>query len=320
MINVVHITENPIAGAPYNLHHALNKYQGDKVRSRHIAYSDRNENRIFPHDIIIDKTSYQALRDVLEAADVIHLHNFWKNQHLFRTYPDLWPIVMRKPRVWQVHTQRDVKWVSMEDGINDKGAKHLVIAQYHPRQYPECQVVPNIIDIFEPKYMPIVRDNTPARVVYSPSRNRAHGWESKGYSETLPVLQRLVDERVCSADLIFNQPHAACMARKAKGDIGIDEIVTGSYHLCSLETLSLGLVTLAGLDDLQINTLKDLTGSAKLPWIITTPDTLEENLRKLISANKDDLKAIQEFSRTWMEMYWHPKVTTEHFVKIYESL
>lgn len=148
MIRVIHITENPIAGAPINLSKALNKYQGDKVSSVHIAQSDRNENRIFDSDIIIDQVSEHFLRHTLEKADVIHFHNFYRNQHLFRKFPRLWDIVMTKKRCWTVHSQRETTWVRLEDALEDKRMKKLVIGQYHPRQWPECEVVPNVIDIW----------------------------------------------------------------------------------------------------------------------------------------------------------------------------
>lgn len=319
-MKVVHITENPIAGAPINLSLALNKWQGDKVKSWHIAQSDRNENRVFKADMIIDQTPYERLREVLEGADIIHLHNFYQNQHLFRRYPDLWPIVMRKKRVWQAHTQRDISWMSMEDGLRDKEAKHLVIAQYHPRLYPECTVVPNVIDIFEEGYLPQegVKNEIP-RVIYTPSRIRFKGWDNKGWDETVPTLQKLVDDRVITADIVFNRPHDECLARRRRSDISIDEIVTGSYHLCSLEALSMGVVTVAGLDELQERTLRDLTGADCLPWAKAKPETLEACIRALI-ADAPQLASLKRASRAWMEQYWHPKTTTEHFVRIYEKL
>lgn len=320
MINVVHITENPIAGAPINLSNALNKYQSDKIRSRHIAQSDRNENRVFDSDIIVDQEKEGFLRDILEQADIIHLHNFYQNQHLFRKHPKLWDVVMKKKRVWQAHTQRDISWMSMEDGLNDKRAKHLVIGQYHPRMYPECEVVPNVIDIFEQALMPdwSVKNEIP-RVVYSPSRIRCKGWDNKGYDETIPVLQRLVDDRRITAEIIFNVTHNECLSKRRRADISIDEIVTGSYHLVSLESLSAGLVTIAGLDTIQIATLEHLTGSRELPWVIAGPKTLEEKIRCLVS-DPEYVMGARARSRAWMEKYWNPKVTTEKFIKIYESL
>jgi hypothetical protein len=322
-IRVVHICENPIAGAPIALSKALNKWSEKRIQSRHIAASDRNEKRVYDHDLLINDSNYNEIAKVISESDIIHLHNFHRNQELFRRWPRLWDVVMRKRRVWQAHTQRNIAWMSMEDGLRDRDAVHLVIAQYHPRMYPECQVVPNIVDITTPELSPTRRGYRPsARVVYSPSRIGLRGWDDKGYDQTAPVLHKLVSAGILSADIIMDVPHRECLARKQTGDIGIDEIVTGSYHLCSLETLAQGLITIAGLDDLQVRTLTDLTGCkpSELPWVIATPKTLEKELCTLAALSRDRIEEKQAYSRAWMEKYWHPKKAIERFVDVYESL
>lgn len=320
MINIAHITENPIAGAPMNLNLCLNKFQGDKVSSRHIAAADHNENRKFKSDLLTRVHSYAEIRQVMEQADVLHFHNFYSNQDLFRLYPDLWPLALKKKRVWQVHSPRLTTWVNLEEALGDSQVKHLVIGQYHPRQWPECEVVPNVIDITEPLLTPLAKpSNMKMRVAFSPSRINLPGWDDKGYKETFPVLQRLVNDGLISAEVIFDQPHDVCLERRRSAHVAIDECVTGSYHLCSLEALSQGLLTIAGLDELQIKALKDLTGTTWLPWYIARPDTLEKLLRQCASDHAMVAIAGQQ-SRLWMEKYWHPKIMTQRFVEIYERL
>lgn len=323
MINVVMITENPIAGAPLNLCRALNKYQGDKVKARCIAQSDRNENRIFGADIIIDNTPYEELKQVLEQADVIHFHNFYRNQHLFRKYTDLWQIVMKKKRVWQVHSPRETRWVNLEEALTDHHMKKLVIGQYHPRQWPECTVVPNIIDIWDDRLTPHWTMNEKLRVAYSPSRIGFKGWDNKSYETVAPVLQQLVDEGYITAEIIHNVPYDECLARRSKADVVIDEISTGSFHLVSLESLSAGLVTIAGLDRIQIDTLLKLTGSseAELPWVIARDNefSLKRNLVQMAD-NYSDVVGHKYKSRNWMERYWEPADLTQQFVDIYNTL
>lgn len=320
MIKVVHITENPIAGAPMNLNLALNKFQGDKVQSRHIAASDRNENRIFKSDMLTGVTPYEEIKFVLQNADIWHFHNFYSKQDLFRRYPELWKLSAKKKRVWQVHSQRSTTWVDLEEGLRDRGARHLVIGQYHPRQWPECTVVPNVIDITEPLLMPQDRVwENPLRVAFSPSRVRFPGWDNKGYDETVPVLQKFVNKGYLKAEVIFDKPHAECLELRAKAHIAIDEIITGSYHLCSLEALSQGIFTIANLDELQVKTLKDLTGAEVLPWRCAGADNLARLLLICVQ-DPEGVKLVAEGSRRWMEKYWHPKLTTSKFLDIYEKL
>jgi hypothetical protein len=315
-MRIVHITENPIAGAPWNLNHAINTYT--EHSSRLIAAQAGNQDRVFPSDIIIDNSSYDIIHNIIQEADVIHLHNFYDNQHLFRKYPDLWPLVMSKPRVWQAHTQRDCKWVSFETPLADKSMKHLVIAQYHPRQYPECQIVPNIIDIWDRKYRPIRNENLIPHVVYSPSNQNLSGWDDKGYAETKPVLTYLASNSIITHDMIINVPHEDCMLRKAYGNIGIDEIKTGSYHLCSLENLSLGLANIAYLDDLTLQAIETVTGTKENPWFNTRATNLQHKIVE-IACDRGAMRQHQDNSRAWMEKYWDPKVLVNQFIDIYKQ-
>ena len=321
MLNVVHITENPIAGAPMNLSRALNKYQGDKVTSRHIAASDRNESRVYSSDLVLGRNPYEELKAVMAAADVFHFHNFYRSQELFRRHPDLWTLCLQKSRVWQVHSQRSISWMPITEGLEDPKAKHLVIGQYHPREWPECTVVPNVIDIFDPALKPTSRvwDKGPLRVAFSPSRIGLLGWDNKGYEVTLPILQDLVNDGVIQADVIYNEPHATCLERRSRCHIAIDEIVTGSYHLCSLESLSQGCATVAGLDQTQIQTIKELTGADYVPWLVMGQKSFAADFRALAQ----DRYLMMDFARggrVWMEKFWHPKDMTGRFVEIYEGL
>lgn len=321
MIKVTHITNNPIAGAPINLSLALNKFHGDKIKSRHIAGSDRNENRIYKTDLLTTKNSYEELRKAVHEADVLHFHNFYLNScDLFHRYPDLRALARRKPRVWQVHSPRDTKWMDIEEGLRDDQAKHLVIGQYHPRQWPECEIVPNIIDITLPEYTPQARKwDMPLRLVFSPSRIKSFGWDSKGYDETYPILVKLVTAKVITAEIIFDRPHAECLEKRSQAHISIDEVVTGSYHLTSLESLAQGLVTIAGLDSQQLKTLKELTGSASHPWLIARPQNLESQIR-MVAESPAIAQRFASDARKWMEECWHPKKMTERFVEIYKGL
>ena len=155
----------------------------------------------------------------------------------------------------------------------------LLIGEYHPREWPECHIVPNVVETTEPLLTPQERVwSGPLRVAYSPSRIRLLGWDNKGYDETVPVLQAFVNKGSLTAEVIYGVPHAECLAHRQRAHIAIDEIVTGSYHLCSLEALSQGCLTMAGLDQLQQDTLKALTGASWLPWARVYADDLKRKL------------------------------------------
>ena len=108
------------------------------------------------------------------------------------------------------------------------------------------------------------------------------------------------------------------MALKQGADIGIDEIVTGSYHMSSLEYLGLGVACFANLDEQTEKVVKDLTGATELPWIKANKITFEETLRKLVVEKSWPELGMR--SRGWMETYWNPKALVSHYNEVYSDL
>ena len=85
-------------------------------------------------------------------------------------------------------------------------------------------------------------------------------WDTKGYDETLKLLSYVT--RKCpkiEPRIRYSVPHDECLTEKRRSDIAIDELVTGSFHISSLESLSQGIPTLAYLDQRSIYNLANLT-------------------------------------------------------------
>lgn len=114
-------------------------------------------------------------------------------------------------------------------------------------------------------------------------------------------------------------PHHECLRERQASDISIDELVTGSYHLSSLESLAQGLPTLAFLDDRCRSIVTELTGSTRLPWVNTR---LEESAGPLVALVRDpDLhRNIGATGRRWMEDNWHDRKMVGHYLKAYADL
>jgi hypothetical protein len=319
-IRVVNVCDNPIAGSPISLSKALNKWSDNQVWSRHICSTDRNDSRVYDSDLLLGVHSYEEIRKVMEEADIFHFHSHYSKQTLFNKHPELWDICLSKPRVWQAHSQRSITWMDIEEGVRDPAARHLVIGQYQPREWPECTPVPNIVDITLPELTPYPREwRGPLRVAYSPSRIGLTGWDDKGHAETVPILQKFVDRRLLTAEVIHDVPYRECLTRRGRAHIAIDEIVTGSYHLCSLEALSQGLATMAGLDMLQLQTIKDISGAEWHPWIIAIPETLKHRLAACVQ-DPAMVYNTAMMGRRWMEKYWHPRDMCQRYVDIYKEM
>lgn len=306
-MRIVHVSDYPLSGAPYRL---MQVQQLCGHEARLVNHVDRySETRIYPHDLLMD-AGRDALAHLFESADVIHYHERWRTSRLFQLHPWAWEIVRAKPSVIQFHTPREKH---LEEGLKEPSLVKLVVAQYQVRLYPECRPVPNAIPIDDPLHLPAGVENDPPVVAFTPGNCDRRGWRRKGCGATLAVLKRGFHHR-----FLTGVPWVEAMAAKRGCDIAIDEVVTGSYHLCSLEALSLGLATIAGLDERTVDALETVTGTREHPWIVARPNTLYRELKRLV-ADADYRRARRQAGRVYMERYWSPPAIAAHYDAAYAA-
>jgi hypothetical protein len=250
-MNVLHLSNTPISNAPWNIVRCQELYTeltSDLILGKKKSFSRSHSNGRVYLEYPRDK-----LFDMFEQADVIHFHNFMWTQDVFTAHPMLKQIAIKKPRLIQYHSPRVNEKESFEDTIADKTIKHAVIAQYHVRVYPECEfIVPNMIPIFDQEYTGVdcKWDDANPVVSYSPSNINGKEWDNKGYPETTRVLNELSRTHTFTKDVMVGVPYDECMSRKRWAHIGIDEFMTGSYHLSSLEYASMGCALIGRVDEL----------------------------------------------------------------------
>lgn len=311
-MKILHLSSTTLSGAPYRLSQVYNKYSGHE--SRHICWTDIIYNRVFPCDLVGSAMSKDELKHWLDWADVLHFHNRWKRQEIFKdvSMPD-------KPSVIQIHSPRE------EEGHHEEvasGVPLAIIAQYHVRQWPELEfIIPNVVDIYDGIHQPPkekLKKVLPL-ISYAPSSPCGRGWNRKSYPTVSPILKRMFFGRKIFYDRLVGLPYLECMKKKQQADIGIDEISTGSYHMSSLEYLSMGVCTIGRLDEQTEKVLKDLTGAQTLPWTQTTEGKFKHLIVELVN-NPEMVKHHGNEARLWMEKYWDPKVLCSHFTNMYERL
>ena len=157
-------------------------------------------------------------------------------------------------------------------------------------------------------------------VSYAPSNTNAKGWDDKGYSVISPILKKMKYAGLVDYRLINKKPHNIALMEKQLADIGIDEVITGSYHMSSLEYLSMGIVCIANIDKQTSKVLRDLTGSKKLPWYVADSKNFQSRINDLIRKDREEIKNLGAYSRKWMEKYWNQTTLCQHFTDIYEDL
>ena len=305
------MSDTTLSGSPVRIAGLMNAHSNHP--SHHIVWHRKIFNRVFPVDMVGAEMSRDELHYwVHEWADVLHFHNRWKRQEIFKVIP----MPKKKKGVIQIHSPREEEGHQEEV---DSGLPLAIIGQYHVRQWPELKfIVPNVVDINAVK--PVFKPERPVPLVcYAPSSPNGKGWNNKSYNTVHPVLKRLqVDDGKIYYNRVVNKPFDECMLQKQIADIGIDEISTGSYHLASLEYLAMGVCTIGKIDALTERVIKDLTGCKTLPWLQSSEETFKADMLELIRTR--EYKKIGDFGRAWMEKNWSPRFLSKKYSDMYEAL
>lgn len=310
-MKVIHISDNLMSGAPYRLAQIQGGVGIEARVVNRLPYTNEGpRRREYPHDLLNDAPE-SVLRPVFEAAEIVHYHQQWQDGQLFEAHPWAREVLRSKPSLIQFHVPRTDR---MEPVLRDPRVIKLVVAQYHVRLYPECIPVPNAVPIDDELHRPSGVSNCPPVVAFTPPDCTSGGWWNKGCAATKAVLEEGFHHVV-----VTDRSWREAMETRLGCDIAIDEVVTGSYHMCSLEALSQGVATVAGLDAQTVDALECVTGTREHPWVIASLDTLRARLRELVS-DPDLLQARREASRAYMVRYWNPAVVAARYRAIYEKV
>jgi glycosyltransferase involved in cell wall biosynthesis len=277
----------------------------------------------------------KQFEELLHWADIVHIHN----QPPLKGNSKGWEILSKvdKPFVYQLHGEPEVvihkmlnvikKWITID--------RIVCIAQYQAVQLKtflqdDFYPVRNIIDIHDPLLQYKKVDNEKVVVTYSPSnmepldklkRKRGSTWAYKSYKEIMRTFVDLNKRNVIHPEVIYKETFENCMKKRAEGDIHIDDIYTGSYHLSSLEGLSQGKVVIANLANWMIQYLVQFLGCEiyELPWVLADKHTLATTIEELVN-DKEVLKKLQRDSRIFMEKHWNNERVLNDYLKVYEGL
>lgn len=317
---IVQVAKTNCAGAIWRIHDAINRYTPHSCRT--ITFSDTTNGRKFRTDVMFGDRG--QVHDLLQKADIIHFHN-WIDHESADMRP--FPFLKDKKKVIQYHTEPRLLQPAFpsKDLINRTDIQTMVIGQKHTRFYPKSLVVPNIMDVEDELLTPDGNkwNGGPLKVIYTPSDIKGYPSYTdtccgKGYPETIPILKKLQAEGLIDLTLVTDLKWEDLMPIKREQHLCIDEVVTGGYHLCSLEALAQGLVTVAWIDPQTERTIRNLTGcEGQLPWLNTGLAELEANLRSVIAAGPESFEQRRKDSRDWMVRYWHPAQMIKHYLKGY---
>lgn len=309
-LKVLHLCPSALAGAPAHLSSILNKYSlcdSRSVLQREFS-SPKARNLKWDYDLVNPSSS--QLKEAVEWADILHFH---------RKVYQSGGVAPGKKSLLQFHSQPN--GYRPNSSFSEFNGRKLVIAQYHPRYYTDALVVPNLIDIWSPTYQPETKSRDVIKIFYSWATETKKGWGNKGSTATKRILKKIEQEygsRV-AVRILNNRPYTECMAEKRTAQICIDECVTGSYHLQSLEGAAVGAVTLNNIDETTHSYLRQITGGVPHPFVKTDLDSLYKTLCNLLD-RPEELRRIGTASRTWMEENWDPRRLVSNYTQAYFNL
>jgi hypothetical protein len=197
----------------------------------------------------------------------------------------------------------------------------MVIAQYHPRYYTDALIVPNMIDIWKPEFQPAPKSRKTIKIFYSWATEVRGGWGDKGSEQTQRILSRIKTTfgRRVDIEVLHNRPYRECMAEKRNAHICIDECVTGSYHLQSLEGCAVGALTFNNLDEQTLGFMRAVNDEPSHPFEKTNLESLYEKLHHYIE-NPELLARRGQAARRWMEQHWDPRQLVGRYLEAYSNL
>lgn len=302
-LKILHLCMTPLAGAPCHLSKIINKYsacqsisvlRGDLAGYRNLRWS-------YDHK----RPTGAKLRELIDWADLIHYHR--------KIYPGG---IGQKKSILQFHSPPN-RYRPGKTHAAFNGRK-MVIAQYHPRFYTDAFIVPNLIDIWDTAYLPGKKAEDRVKIFFSWATEVKGSWSDKGSSRTKRILKKIADKYGSKVEIkvLHNRPYEECMVEKRTAHICLDECVTGSYHLQSLEGCSVGAVTFNNIDEQTAAFMAEVSGQPDHPFVKTDLAGLYDKLCFYIE-NPEILKEKGAASRKWMEQYWDPRKLVYRYLTAY---
>lgn len=313
--NILHIAPAPLVGSPGKISELTDLY----FNSSCIIFKDYPSplQGLFSKNVIMLNDFKEFSIQLIKHADIIHIHNFLtkEQEEIILTHSKT-----TTKFIYQVHSplREGPLFSEYVNGSKINYEYKLVIAQYHPRLYPDYIIVPNLI-VYPPN-IKLLKENEIPKVIFTPSHKRTGGrWNDKVSKELEEVLESLKKLKLIDIINLSNvSPYTAYQIRK-ECHITIDEISTGSYHQVSLEGLCAGNVVINNSDVFSNSMLMKIAQNNEVPFYKVNKFDIHERLLYLVQ-NKDLIRELQQKSFNFYKDYLTPDKLIHYYLNIYKEL
>ena len=317
---IVHLSSTPLAGAPARLSRTLQRHSKfDSLCFIERDYKKDMAGLFTERALVLDgganKDGNALLEMAIKTASIIHIHNYIPP----RLVEFVRNIETKAQFVYHLHSPRreGPLYVPRAEEFSLPIARELVVAQMHPRFYPDATPVPNIVPAsrssLRDPYDESLKDKV--RILYFPAQARGGRWNGKVSKELTQALSSVAAHKDVEIVKIERpQPSFALERIRRTCDITIDEIVTGGFHQISLEGLQAGNAVINGADEISMRVMMGWAGE-KPPFIRSHPNLIEDDLWALIN-DRELLESTKAASAAYAEKNMQPK----NLIKLYENI
>ena len=109
-----------------------------------------------------------------------------------------------------------------------------------------------------------------------------------------PSIEDLKGEIDFDFQLVQGIPHEEARQIYSRADVIVDQLLTGSYGLFSIEAMAMGKPVVTWISDFMKKKY-----SADLPIVSANPDTIKETLRKMLT-DRDQLDVLGRSGRSYV--------------------
>lgn len=334
---IVHITNTDPAGSVYNFVRAMNEHTEHTAR---MISTHAIPGFDFPKDIMDIFDGGDEIEALLKKADVIHFH---KTDDSFNIELAL----EKTPRIFQLSDYTKGKKVvhhihgapyeranPKEEAEKYAKTGNLVLCstpdleEMYKAHYSRVQYFPNCVPINDVKYLPRATDEPLTGADGVTKRYCIFQSGTHSVLKNTHIIRDVMDKLAVELPIFFLhttpeniQSQDMTLRHKRVAHVVFDHI-EGYYGLSSLEGLSMGKPTIAGLSDYTMNAICQFFNvkPSDLPWIIAKDAAeIESKIRALI-ASEGWRTEVGEKSRKFMQEVWSDAAIAKRLADIYQSL
>lgn len=296
----------------------------------------------YKSDLVMDIASFSRIKEANEATklvasqiiadiDVFHYHF---GTSLILDGSDLPMLKELNKKVVMHHWGSDVRMYSRavqlnpfvrvkstdEDAIKgnlERLAKHIdtcIVSDYELYEYvkdyySKVVMIPQVIDMSQMLPMEVIDKNKRVTIVHAPTSP-----EVKGTAHIIQAIKMLQNKYDFDFKLIQGMPYEEAKIAYRNADLIIDQILIGSYGLCSIENMALAKPVVCYISDFMKEKYP-----RELPIISANPTNIKDTIEDLLN-NREALAEIGNKSRAYVKKHHDINNLSQKFIDLYREV